>query len=293
MFKKMRERHSTAALIVSVAALVCAVGGVAYAAPALIGSGKIKNESIRGKDVKDNNLTGADIRDGTITAADLASGLAGPGPTGPAGPTGAAGSNASAGATGATGATGASGATGATGVTGVTGDTGATGATGVTGPGGPLNPTEFGVAKAFAGTTTLGTLWSADVPDDANNAAQASGTIPYVVAPGGRTIEIRGVMRTDENDAAGIAGQAGAAVTIRTASGQVVAAGQTAANPTYGGVAVVDLGGVPKSSGAPTQTDTLILTLTIPGSVPDGTLVTVEGVVQSFDFQEDAGDLND
>lgn len=279
------------AMIVAIVAFFCAIGGVSYAAATgQIGSGKIKNGSIRGKDIHANTITGANVRDGSITSDDLAAGL------GSAGPSGATGARGVAGATGATGAIGTAGTVGSTGATGATGNAGTTGPTGgigATGPAGSLNPTEFGVAKAFAGTTELGTLWSADIPDDANNAAQASGTIPYVIAAGARTIEIHGVVRTDENDSVPTAGSAGAAVVIRSASGQVVAAGQTDPNPTYGGVKVVDLPGAPKTSGAPTIADPLILTLTIPNSVPDGTLVTIEGVTQFFDFQEDGGDLND
>lgn len=299
------KHRPSPALVIAMIALFCAVGGVSYAAGQITGN-QIRNNSVTGRDIRNNSLgsedirnqtlRGGDIADGTIRARDLGRGVltSGPaGPAGPAGPVGAQGPQGPPGATGATGAAGANGATGPTGPAGANGTNGATGPTGSTGPEGPLNPTEFGVAKAFAGANTLGTLWTSDIPDDGNNAAQASGTIPYVIQPGARTIEIRGVVRTDEDDGANPAGSAGAAIIIRSASGQVVAAGQTPANPSYGGVAVVDLTGVPKSSGAPSPSDTVILTLTIPASVPDGSLVTIEGVTQFFDLQENPADLND
>ena len=59
--------HPSPALVVSVLALVVALGGTGYAAAgALISSGDIKNSSIKGKDVKDDSLSGRDIAESTM-----------------------------------------------------------------------------------------------------------------------------------------------------------------------------------------------------------------------------------
>ena len=52
-------------------ALFIALGGTGYAA-ATIGSGQIKNNSIRGKDVRNSNLTGKDVKRNSLTGSDIA-----------------------------------------------------------------------------------------------------------------------------------------------------------------------------------------------------------------------------
>jgi hypothetical protein len=55
----------------AVVALFIALGGTGYAA-ATIGSGQIKNNSIRGKDVRNSNITGRDVKRNSLTGSDVA-----------------------------------------------------------------------------------------------------------------------------------------------------------------------------------------------------------------------------
>ncbi len=52
-------------------ALFVALGGTGYAA-ATIGSGQIKNNSIRGKDVRNSTLAGKDVKRNSLTGSDIA-----------------------------------------------------------------------------------------------------------------------------------------------------------------------------------------------------------------------------
>ncbi len=56
---------------ISAIAIFVALGGTGYAA-ATVGSGQIKNNSIRGKDVRNSNLTGKDIKRNSLTGSDVA-----------------------------------------------------------------------------------------------------------------------------------------------------------------------------------------------------------------------------
>ena len=93
--RTLKHRRPSAALVISCLALFVALGGVGYAA-ATIGSGDIKNNSVRSKDLRNNNVAGKDIRNGTIRSKDInkktRSALRGKrGPRGATGATGAAG----------------------------------------------------------------------------------------------------------------------------------------------------------------------------------------------------------
>jgi hypothetical protein len=55
----------------AILALFIALGGTGYAA-ATIGSGQIKNNSIRGKDVRNSTLTGKDVKRNSLTGSDVA-----------------------------------------------------------------------------------------------------------------------------------------------------------------------------------------------------------------------------
>lgn len=108
---------------VSIVALVCATGGVGYAAA-----------KITSADIRDSTIQSRDVRDGSLAAKDLSkaarAALAGRrGPTGTAGPVGA---------TGAPGAPGTVGAPGPQGTTGTAGPAGARGPTGAAGPAGAV-----------------------------------------------------------------------------------------------------------------------------------------------------------
>lgn len=67
---------------------------------------------------------------------------------------------------------------------------------------------EYGVARVFLGDDPIGSSWTADIPDDGNNAAQAYGALVVEVdAP--TTLSLRAVIRTSEPTDGGIAGHAG------------------------------------------------------------------------------------
>ena len=146
--------------------------------------------------------------------------------------------------------------------------------------------TEFGVAAVFHEGVKLGTVWTSDVPDDGNNAAQGSGTV-VSECTGGDTITVRGVMRSSETDG----GQGGAGIIVTLGDGTLIGGATTADNPDYDGVNVVDVPAVPKTSGEPVDADdgVEIVTFTVPGGVPDDTPCVIEGTAQFFDFGDSPG----
>jgi hypothetical protein len=80
----------TFANVVSVVALVVALGGTATAAGLVTGK-SVKNGSLTGADVRDNSLKSADVKDGALKAKDFKKGqlpAGDPGPPGQAGPPG-------------------------------------------------------------------------------------------------------------------------------------------------------------------------------------------------------------
>jgi hypothetical protein len=109
--RRLQGHRPSPAMVISIIALIVALGGTSYAAfklpknsvgatqlkkNAVTGS-KVKNNAITGSKVKDGSLTGADLLDHSVSGQDLASGSipAGPqgsvGPQGPKGDTGATG----------------------------------------------------------------------------------------------------------------------------------------------------------------------------------------------------------
>jgi hypothetical protein len=80
------------ATVISVAALVVALGGTSYAA-LKVGSANVRNNSLKSVDVRNNSLKSVDVANGTLTKADFAAGAltSTPGPAGPPGPKGDAG----------------------------------------------------------------------------------------------------------------------------------------------------------------------------------------------------------
>ncbi|CAN5600214.1 hypothetical protein BH10ACT10_BH10ACT10_04110 [soil metagenome] len=101
MTLRKRSRLPIPALTVSVVARVVATTGTSYAA-GLIGSGDVRNNSLKtqdikngtllSKDIKDNVIKSQDVRNGTLLSTDFKAGQLPAGARGPAGPTGAAGS---------------------------------------------------------------------------------------------------------------------------------------------------------------------------------------------------------
>jgi hypothetical protein len=115
MRRLIRHRPSPS-MVVSVLALIVALGGTSYAALSLpknsVGStqlkknavtnSKLKNNAVTGAKVKTGSLTGSDIKNHSLTGTDLAAGSVPAGPQGPAGPAGPKGDQGPKGDTGDT-----------------------------------------------------------------------------------------------------------------------------------------------------------------------------------------------
>ena len=216
-------------------------------------------------------------------------GATGPaGDDGPIGPTGATGPAGQDGADGATGPTGATGDIGPTGATGATGDIGPTGATGATGPGSDLDGLEYGVVKTWivrdgGEPELLGTMWTSNIPDDGNNAAQASAdTVVPDVSPGD-VIYTTAAVRTDEETGADAA-NGGGTMYAESVDGTLLAADATPETP--GQERTVPLTGYGLLSPAPFDDDTTIVSITIPAGQPSDSPIKLSGVAQFFDFAD-------
>ena len=68
-FSRLRS-HITYANVVASLALFLALGGVGYAA-ATIGSGQIKNNSVRSKDIRNKTVVGKDVKDNAMGSAQV------------------------------------------------------------------------------------------------------------------------------------------------------------------------------------------------------------------------------
>ena len=68
-FSRLRS-HVTYANVVASLALFLALGGVGYAA-ATIGSGQIKNNTVRSKDIRNGTVAGKDVKDNTLGSAQV------------------------------------------------------------------------------------------------------------------------------------------------------------------------------------------------------------------------------
>jgi hypothetical protein len=68
-------RNASPAMVVALVALFVSLGGVSYAvATGSIGTGEIKDGSLRGRDVKNGSLRGRDIRDGSLQGREIHTG---------------------------------------------------------------------------------------------------------------------------------------------------------------------------------------------------------------------------
>ncbi len=284
----------------------------------------LKSGSLSGAHVKNGSLTVADLAPSLKSLLEApgpagpkgdagARGATGPqGPQGDAGPAGPKGDTGDAGPAGAKGDTGDAGPAGPKGDTGDAGPAGLKGDTGDTGPQGPqgdvgpegpqglvgpagpgtdLDGLEYGVAVLWkqpsggGAPEALGTLWSGNVPDDGNNAAQASGGILVDVADGDR-IFITAAMRTAEAGNAAVAGNAGAFMTVtEAATGIVFGYDRTPSttDPEAGTTLTRRIPGYALSSGKPDASDPALAEIDFTSSTT-GT-VYVQGIVQFFDFQ--------
>ena len=115
--RRIRERI-TYANVVATLALFVALGGTSYAVKQL-GSGDIRDNSIRSRDVHDGSLRTQDVHNGGLLAKDFKRGQV---PRGRAGPRGVRGLRGFRGKTGKTGKRGKTGATGVSGLTVVSAD---------------------------------------------------------------------------------------------------------------------------------------------------------------------------
>ncbi len=82
----------SAPMIVSVAALVVALGGTSYAA-AKIGTNDIEKNAVISSKIANGTVRSADVENGSLRRADLAPNAKTPGPEGPQGPAGADGAD--------------------------------------------------------------------------------------------------------------------------------------------------------------------------------------------------------
>ena len=71
-----RNNRSNASLIVSVVALVCALGGTSYAVSQLpknsVGAKQIKKDAVRGSELKSNSVGSSEIKTGAIASGEIA-----------------------------------------------------------------------------------------------------------------------------------------------------------------------------------------------------------------------------
>jgi hypothetical protein len=112
MLSRLRRRV-TYANVVATLALFLALGGTSYAV-AQLGSGDIRDNSIRSRDVRDNSLGSGDIHNRSLLRRDFKRGQVPKGRRGKAGPRGSRGLRGKTGKTGRTGKTGAAGVSAST-----------------------------------------------------------------------------------------------------------------------------------------------------------------------------------
>jgi len=123
-------RRPSPALVVSVIALVVALGGTSYAAIVLPAN------SVGTKQIKKNAVTSAKVKNGSLLSADFRAGQLPAGATGATGATGLKGDNGDKGTDGAAGAAGPAGSPGVKGDPGTPGAPGTDGADGTAGTAG-------------------------------------------------------------------------------------------------------------------------------------------------------------
>jgi len=308
MFKEKRK------LVLLLAFLgLFAVTSTSSAAVDLIDGSQIKPKTITNRQIKNKSIGARQIRNNSIRLAQLhisavrqlqgkrgAPGSQGPtgqdgstgatgatGSEGPIGPTGDTGPAGEAGPTGPTGADGLPGVTGPSGEDGVAGVTGPTGATGATGPGSDLDGLEYGVIKTWierdgGEPELLGTLWTPNVPDDGNNAAQASADSVVLNVSSGDVIYSTAAVRTAE--ATGdYSANAGGSICAEDQTGALLAADATPESPDE--QRTVHVPGYGLLSPGPFDDDPTIVSITIPPGTTNAP-VKVSGVAQFFDFQD-------
>ena len=193
----LKPRRPSPALVVSVIALVVALGGTSYAAI------KLPANSVGTKQIKKDAVTTVKVKDGSLQMADFRAGQL---PAGAAGATGPKGDTGATGATGAAGPKGDTGATGATGATGLKGDTGATGASGanaVTRESAPVAVAVSAIVSAsvqcLAGERATGGGYDAGGPGEFATFALDSQPTGPAATPNGWTVKVNNVSAIANN----------------------------------------------------------------------------------------------
>jgi hypothetical protein len=175
----LKLRRPSPALVVSVIALVVALGGTSYAAIVLPAN------SVGTRQIKKNAVTTAKVKDGSLLKADFAAGQL------PAGPAGASG------ATGATGPKGDTGATGTAGPKGDKGDTGASGANAVVRESAPAAVAASAIVsvsvQCLAGERATGGGYDAGGAGEFGTVALDSQPTGPAAAPNGWTVKVNNV----------------------------------------------------------------------------------------------------
>src|SRR3954452_5183757 len=145
-------RRPSPALVVSVIALVVALGGTSYAAIVLPAN------SVGTKQIKKNAVTGAKVKNGSLLSADFRAGQLPAGATGATGATGLKGDKGTAGAAGPAGSPGVKGDPGTPGAPGTDGADGTAGTAGVNGAATRVRASKpAGDVAVPANTITFGT----------------------------------------------------------------------------------------------------------------------------------------
>jgi hypothetical protein len=193
---RLRPSRPTAGLVVSIIALIVALGGTSYAAFTLpkdsvgtkqlkksaITGNKIAKNAVGGVKIANNAVTSAKVKDGSLLAADFKAGQLPAGAQGPKGDPGAQGPKGDPGAKGAKGDPGATtvimrqGALGSLAGPGGSSSSSATCQPGETLVGGGAGVSSFGPAKpTLTGSSPGGSTWFVDYRNDG-----ASGNIQAV-----------------------------------------------------------------------------------------------------------------
>jgi hypothetical protein len=178
---RLRPGRPAVGLVVSIIALIVALGGTSYAAFTLpnnsvgtkqlkksaVTGNKIAKNAIGGVKIANNAVTSAKVKDGTLLAADFKAGQLPGGAQGPKGPKGDTGAKGAKGDPGATTVIQRQGALGSLAGPGGSSSSTATCQPGETLVGGGAGVSSFGAAKpTLTGSSPGGSTWSVDYRND-------------------------------------------------------------------------------------------------------------------------------
>jgi len=197
---RLRPGRPAAALVVSIIALIVALGGSSYAAFSLpknsVGTKQLRKNAVGGLKIANSAVTSAKVKDGSLLAADFKAGQL---PAGPRGPKGDKGDTGVPGPKGEKGAQGAKGDKGDPAATHVITRQGALGS--LAGPGGTSSSTatcqagetlvgggagvsSFGAAKpTLTGSSPGGSTWFVDYRNDGASGNIQAAAVALCAAP--------------------------------------------------------------------------------------------------------------